>query len=79
VVEVVGRIPLLQPAFLEHANMVANSEGFFLIVGHQNRTGATGFQDIAHFVAELATQLAIQVGERLVQQQQLRLRRQGAG
>ena len=60
-VEVVGRIPLLKATFLENADMVADSKGFFLIMRHQNGTDTTGFQDIAHFVAELAAQFAIEL------------------
>jgi hypothetical protein len=38
-----------------------------------------GLEDVANLMAELAAQFTIEVGERLVEQQQLRLRRQGAG
>ncbi|MND65478.1 hypothetical protein D3C80_568480 [compost metagenome] len=79
VIQVVGRIPLFQATFLEHANVVADREGFFLVVSHQNRAGATGLEDVAYFMAELAAQFAIKVGEGFVEQQQLRFRRQGTG
>jgi hypothetical protein len=38
-----------------------------------------GLEDVAHLVAELAAQFAVEVGERFVEQQQLRFRRQGTG
>ncbi len=78
-IEVVGRIPLLQATFLEHADVVTHGERFFLVMGHQDRTGASCLENVAHLMAELAPQFAIEVGERFVEQQQLRLRRQGAG
>ena len=67
-IQVVGRIPLFETTFLEHADVVADSEGFFLIVCHQNRTGATGFQNVPYLVAQLAPQLTVQVRERLIKQ-----------
>ena len=59
--------------------MVADCEGFFLVVGHQNRAGATGLEDVPHLMAQATTQFAIEVGKGFVQQQQLRFRCQCAG
>ena len=78
-VEVVGRVPLLQAAFLEDADLIAHRERFFLIMGDQDRTGAACLEYVAHLMAKLAAQLTVEVGEGFIQQQQLRLRRQGAG
>ena len=79
VIEVVGGVPLLQAALAEHADLVADGEGFFLVVGDQDGAGAARLEDVAHFAAQAAAQLHVQVGEGLVEQQQARLRRQGAG
>ena len=79
VVEVERRIPLLQVAVLEHADLVADGEGFLLVVGDQDGAGAARLEDLAHLVAEAAAQLDVEVGEGLVEQQQARLRRQCAG
>ena len=78
-VQVVGRVPLLQSTFLEYPDLIADREGFLLVVGHQNRTGATALEDVTDFVAELAAQFTIEVGEGFIEQQQLRLRCQCAG
>ena len=64
---------------VEHAHMVTDGEGFFLVMGDQNGAGAAGLEDIANLMAEAAAQLAIQVGEGLIEQQQLRLRSQSPG
>ncbi|MNY78532.1 hypothetical protein D3C86_2188170 [compost metagenome] len=53
--------------------MVADREGFFLVMGNQNRAGTTAFEDVTDFVAQASAQFDVQVGKRLVQQQQLRL------
>ena len=79
VVQVERGIPLLQPAFMEDPDMVADGEGFFLIMGDQNGAGATGLEDVAHLMTEAAAQFAIEVGEGLIEQQQLRFGCQGAG
>ncbi len=79
VIQVVRRIPLLQPTLIEHPHLITDRKGLILVVGHQNRTGAAGLEDVAHFMAQASTQFAVEVGEGLVQQQQLRLRRQRAG
>ncbi|KWV89441.1 hypothetical protein PFLmoz3_00863 [Pseudomonas fluorescens] len=79
VIEVVGRVPLLKAAFLEDPDVIADGEGLFLIMGYQDRAGAASLEDVAHFMAELAAQFAIEVGKGFIQQQQLRLRRQDPG
>ena len=70
-VEVERGIPLFQATLVEHADMVADGEGFFLVVGNQNGAGAAQLEDFADLLAEAPAQLAIQVGEGLVEQQQL--------
>ena len=79
VVKVVGRVPLLQAAFLEHANLVADGKGFFLVMGHQNGTGAAALENVANLMAQASAQLYVEVGKWLVEQQQLRLRCQCTG
>ena len=79
VVEVIRRVPLLQATFLEDADMIAYGERFFLVVSYQNCAGTTAFKNIAYFMAETAAQLHIEVGEWLVEQQQLWLGCQRTG
>ncbi|MCY1441658.1 hypothetical protein D9M71_579810 [compost metagenome] len=59
--------------------MIADGKGLFLIVSDQDRAGATAFENVAHFMAQAPAQLHIKVGERFVEQQQLRLGCQRAG
>ncbi len=49
-----------------------------LVVGNQDRRRARLLQDLAHLEREPLAQVHVQVGERLVQQQQARLRRERA-
>ncbi|MNZ99257.1 hypothetical protein D3C78_1185750 [compost metagenome] len=79
VIEVVGGIPLLQATFLEHADVIADGKGLFLVVCDQNGTGATALENVADLMAEAPAQLHVEVGEWLVEQQQLRLGGQCAG
>lgn len=65
--------------FLEHADVVADGEGFFLVVGHQDRAGAACLEDLANLLAEAAAQFHVEVGEGFVEQQQQRFGRQRAG
>ncbi|MNP39523.1 hypothetical protein D3C76_1331030 [compost metagenome] len=58
--------------------MVADGEGFFLVMGDEDGAGAAALENVAHFVAEPAAQLHVEVGKGLVEQQQLRFGCQGA-
>ena len=63
---------------MHDADHVADGKGFQLVVRDKQRRGACRFQDAAHLVRQALAQVYIQVGERFVQQQQLRLGRQRA-
>lgn len=76
VVEIVGHVPLQEPAVPEYRDLIAHGERFLLIVGDQNGTDAQGFEDVPDIQAEPAAQVRVQVGEGLVQQDQRRLRGQ---
>ncbi len=69
---------MLQPAVLEHTDLIADGKGFFLVMGDQDGADATGFEDVPHLMAEAPAQVDVEVGEWLVEQQQFRLRRQRA-
>ena len=79
VVEGVGVIPLVQVAFVHHADHVANGKGLELVVRHEQGGGPCGFQNAAHLVRQPFAQVYVQVGKGLVQQHELRARRQGTG
>ena len=57
--------------------MIGNGEGFHLVVGDEQCRGIGGFEDVAHLVGEALAQFDIEVGERLVEQQELGAGRQG--
>ena len=63
-------------AFVHHADHIANCKRLELVVGDEQGRGASGFQDAAHLVRQALAQVHIEVGKRLVQQQQARLRGQ---
>jgi hypothetical protein len=79
VVEVVRRVPLLDAAFAHDADHVGDGEGFVLVVRDQDRRHPGAFEDVAHFQRQAFAQFDVEVGKGLVEQQQVRLRRQGAG
>ena len=68
VVEIVGRIPLLDFTVVHHANLVRNGKRFILIVRYQNSRGILAFEDIADFQAQATAQADIQIREGFVQQ-----------
>ena len=63
-----------QSTILEHADLIADGERFFLVMGDQNGAGLARLEDLAHLVAEAPTKLYVEVGEGLVEQQQGRFR-----
>src|SRR5690606_2837991 len=62
-----------------HADLIADGECLVLVMGDQQCADAPGLQDVANFGGQAATQVTIQVGEGLVQQQQGRLGSQCPG
>ena len=51
VVEVVGRVPLLDAAFVQDPDLVGHREGLVLVVRDQHRGGAGGLDDVAQLRA----------------------------
>jgi len=72
-IEVISLVPLHDDAVLHHTDLVGNGKRFMLVMCHQYRSGADFFQDVAHFTGEALTQIHIKVGERFIQQQEIRL------
>src|SRR5690606_4143907 len=70
VIEVEGCVPLLPATLLHQPDLLADGEGFLLIVGDQNRAGTACLEDAPYFMAEASTQVYVEVGKRLVEQQQ---------
>ena len=78
VVQRVGVVPLFEPAAVHHADDVADGKGFELVVGDEQRRRARLVEDGADVLRQALAQVGVEAGERLVEQQQLRLRRQRA-
>ena len=51
-----------------HHHLFADHEGFFLVVSHENRSGAKSVEQLVHFRAHFYPQRSVQRGERLVKQ-----------
>jgi hypothetical protein len=79
VIQVVRRRPLLQPTVAQHADFVGDRERLLLVVRDQQRRRAVALQDRAQLRAEPLAQLDVEARERLVEQQQPRIRRERAG
>ena len=74
------RRPGLDDLAVEHdRHPIGDRERFFLIVGHQHGGHPGLAQDLPHVLAHRCAQVGIEVGKRLVEQDHLRLRSQGAG
>ena len=70
---------LHQPAAAEHRHLVGHRQRLGLVVGDQHRGRAGGPQRVGDREAGLLAQGGVQGGERLVEQHQRGLGRQGAG
>ena len=78
-VDVFGRAGLLDPAVVHDDDDVGRGHGFGLIVGHVDRRVAELVVQPADLETHLLAQIGVEVGQRLVEQQDLRLDHQGAG
>ena len=77
VVEVLGRVDLLQVAVLEHGDPVAHRHRLDLVVGDVDRGDAELALQAGDLGAHLHAQLGVEVGERLVHQERRRLAHDG--
>ena len=73
-----GRADLLQLAGLEDRDSIAHGGGFGLVVGDVDGGHAEALLELADFDPHLVTQVSIEVGERLIEQEYARLAHEGA-
>ena len=59
---------LLNLAGIHHRDPVGNHQGFFLIMGHENRSNADFAQQLLQFNLHGFTQFPIKCGKRFIQQ-----------
>ena len=64
---------------VHHCDAITEAHRLLLIVGDQDRGDADVGQQTAHLVAQLHSQGGVEAGERLVEQHDAGLRREGAG
>jgi hypothetical protein len=74
-----GRTNLLDDAFIDDGDAIANRIRLFLVVGHKNRRDAKPLLEVAQLAANLHTELRIQIGQRLVQQKYFGFDSDGTG
>jgi hypothetical protein len=79
VVQAIRTIPLLNDAGGHDADLVGHGKGFVLIVGDQHRGNVLALENVTHFERQALAQTDIEIGERFVEEQQLRLWRQRSG
>ena len=63
---------------MHHADAIAERKRLLLVVRDEQRGDAGGLEDRAHVLRQPLAQVDVEAGERLVEQQQLRPRRQRA-
>ncbi len=78
-VQLVRGSHLFQAASVHHRDAISQSHGFFLVVGDEDGGHARGVVDAPQLIAKLGAHLAVERSERLVQEEQARLDRQGPG
>ena len=79
VVELVGRADLLDPALVDHHDLVGDLERLLLVVGDEHGGHGHLVVQAAQPLAQLLADLGVEGTERLVEQQHLGLDRQRAG
>ena len=78
-INLVGRPLLLDAAPIHDDHAIGETHGLVLIMGDDDGRRADGSQDALQLEAQLLPQLGIERRQRLVEEHQLRLRRQHAG
>ncbi len=78
-VEGAGGAVLGDAAGIHDDDAVGDGQGFLLVVGDVDHGQAQRLLEGADLLAHVAAQLGVQVGQRLVEQQHLRLQHDGAG
>ena len=77
IVQILRSIHLLNEAVLHNHDAVAHGHSFGLVMGNVNKGGAQLLMQLGQLGSHLSTQLGVQVGQRFVQQEDLRLTHDG--
>ena len=78
-IDFLRRAELLDPAAVHHRDEIGGGHRLRLVVGHVDRGVAVGVVQAADLEAHLLAQVGIEVRQRLVEEQRLRLDDEGAG
>ena len=73
VVQILGRIHLLNDAVLHYHNPVPHGHGFRLVMGDIDKGGLKSLVKRGNLASHLRTQLGVQIGQRLIQQEYRRI------
>jgi len=76
--DLLRRADLLNDAVLHNDDTVAQSHGLRLVVGHIDKGGVDALAQLDQLCPHLVAELGVQIGQRLVHQQDLRLPDDGA-
>ena len=71
IVQMLRRIKLLQNAFIDDGDTGCHRHGFGLVVGHVDECGLQALVQLADLRPHCHAQFCIQVGERLIEQEDL--------
>ena len=77
-VEVLGRVDLLYDAVLHHDDPGAQGHGLRLVVGNVDDGASQALMELGNLHTHLAPQFRIQVGERLIHEEDLGIPHDGA-
>ena len=73
IVQILGRIHLLNDAVLHDHNPVPHGHGFRLVMGDIDKGGLKSLVKRGNLASHLRTQLGVQIGQRLIQQEYRRI------
>ena len=69
----------MQLPLLDHRNPIRQGEGLFLVMGHIDRGYGELFLEFANFRPHLQANLGVEIAQRFVQQQHIRVQDQRSG
>ena len=78
IIQMLRRIQLLEQAFVHDRDAGRHGHGFHLVMGHVNKGGLQALVQFADLGAGLNAQFCVQVGQRFVEEEDLRLAHDGA-
>jgi hypothetical protein len=78
-VELFGCVQLLQPTLLQHRDPIRQTHRLLLIVRHNDHRNTSTSEQLTQFRPQVLPQAGVKVAHRFIQQEQIRLAKQGPG